>query len=94
MKCNDVMKTERIKTSLRLTPALVARLKIMARRNNKSLNRYVEEILEREVADEFPHLNREDFLKGDKFLKSGTTIPEITQEMIDKDPKLAHILGV
>jgi len=88
------MKTTRIQTGLRFRPALIEKLKIKAKRSNKSFNRYVEDLLEKDVADEFPHLNREDFIKDNEFLALGKTIGEIPQEVIDADPKLAHILGV
>ncbi len=88
------MKTTRIQTGLRFRPALIEKLKIKAKRSNKSFNRYVEDLLEKDVADEFPHLNREDFIKNNEFLALGKTIGEIPQEVIDADPKLAHILGV
>jgi len=88
------METTRIQTGLRFRPALIEKLKIKAKRSNKSFNRYVEDLLEKDVADEFPHLNREDFIKNNEFLALGKTIGEIPQEVIDADPKLAHILGV
>lgn len=88
------METTRIQTGLRFRPALIEKLKIKAKRSNKSFNRYVEDLLEKDVADEFPHLNREDFIKDNEFLALGKTIGEIPQEVIDADPKLAHILGV
>ena len=88
------METARIQTGLRFRPALIEKLKIKAKRSNKSFNRYVEDLLEKDVADEFPHLNREDFIKDNEFLALGKTIGEIPQEVIDADPKLAHILGV
>ena len=88
------METERIQTGLRFKPALIAKLKSKAKRSNKSFNRFVEDVLEKEVADEFPRLNREEFLKDNKFLALVKTIREIPQELIDENPKLAHILGV
>jgi len=88
------METVRVQTGLRFPPALIAKLKSRAKRSNKSFNRYVEDILEKEVADEFPRLNREDFLKNNRFLSLGKTMGEIPGEVIEKDPKLAHILGV
>jgi hypothetical protein len=88
------METTRIQTGLRFRPALIEKLKIKAKRSNKSFNKYVEDLLEKDVADEFPHLNREDFIKNNEFLALGKTIGEIPQEVIDADPKLAHILGV
>lgn len=90
------METERtrVQTGLRFTPALINKLKAKAKRSNKSFNRYVEDVLERDVELEFPHLRREDFTKDNEFLTLGKTIGKIPQELIDKDPKLAHILGV
>jgi hypothetical protein len=88
------METERIQTGLRFKPALIAKLKSKAKRNNKSFNRYVEDVLEREVADEFPHLNREDFVNNNEFLSFGKLIPEFSKEQLEADPKLAHILGI
>ena len=88
------METVRIQTGLRFRPALIEKLKIKAKRSNKSFNRYVEDILEKEVADELPKLDREDFVKENRFLALGKTIRDIPQEQIDNDPKLAHILGV
>lgn len=87
------METERIQTGLRFRPSLIAKLKSKAKRSNKSFNRYVEDILEREVEDEFPKLNREDFLRNNEFLSFGKMIPEFTREQIDANPVLAHILG-
>ena len=45
-----MMKTERVRVTLRLDPSLLAALKDRAKRLNVSLNRYVEMVLEREVA--------------------------------------------
>lgn len=45
-----MMKTERVRVTLRLDPILLAALKDRAKRLNMSLNRYVEMVLEREVA--------------------------------------------
>ena len=49
--------------------------------------------LEKEVADEFPHLDREDFVKDNEFLSFGKLIPDFSKEQLEADPKLAHILG-
>lgn len=88
------MEISRIQTGLRFKPALIEKVKDKAKRSNKSFNRYVEDLLEKDVADEFPHLNREDFVKDNEFLAFGKLIPEFSQEQIDADPKLAHILGL
>ena len=88
------METPRVQTGLRLPPMLIDKLKAKARRSNKSFNRYVEDVLARDVTDEFPHLDREAFVRDNEFLALGKTIGEIPREVIDGDPKLAHILGV
>lgn len=87
------METVRVQTGLRFPPALIAKLKSRAKRSNKSFNRYVEDVLEKEVADEFPHLDREDFVKDNEFLSFGKLIPDFSKEQLEADPKLAHILG-
>lgn len=88
------METPRIQTGLRFKPALIEKVKIKAQRCNKSFNRYVEDLLEQDVAADFPVLHREDFLTGKNFHIQGSMKPVITQEQIDNDPKLAHILGL
>ena len=88
------METTRVQTGLRFKPALIEKVKNKAKRSNKSFNRYVEDLLEKDVADEFPHLNREDFVKDNPFLAFGKMIPDFTEEQINADPKLAHILGL
>ena len=88
------METTRIQTGLRFKPALIEKVKNKAKRSNKSFNRYVEDLLEKDVADEFPRLDREDFVKDNEFLAFGKLIPEFSQEQIEADPKLAHILGL
>ena len=90
------METEstRVQTGLRFPPVLINKLKAKAKRNNMSFNRYVENVLKKDVEGEFPHLNREDFIKDNRFLAFGKMIPDFTKEQIEADPKLAHILGV
>lgn len=88
------METTRIQTGLRFKPALIEKVKNKAKRSNKSFNRYVEDLLEKDVSDEFPRLDREDFVKDNEFLAFGKLIPEFSQEQIEADPKLAHILGL
>ena len=68
---------------MRFRPSLIAKLKSKAKRSNKSFNRYVEDILEKDVADEFPKLNREDFVKDNEFLSFGKMIPEFTREQLE-----------
>ena len=88
------METPRIQTGLRFRQALIDKVKSKAKHSNKSFNRYVEELLEKDVADELPALRREDFLTGRTFHVKGSKKPLITREQIDNDPKLAHILGL
>ena len=85
--------TTKIQTGLRFPPELIARLKKEARKQKKSFNGYVEEILEKAMAEPLPKLRREDYLPGDTILQLGKTIPAFTREQLEADPKLAYILA-
>lgn len=85
--------TSKIQTGLRFSPPLILRLKTEARKNKKSFNGYVEDLLESVTAPTFPKLKREDFIPSEEILLLGETIPSFTQKEIDDDPKLAYILS-
>lgn len=57
------------------------------------MNKYVEMVLEREIEKDFPRLNRKEFVKENEFYKFGKMIPPFTEEQLERDPKLRHILG-
>ena len=54
----------RTQTAFRLKNDLLERLKVNARKQNKSLNNYVEEVLEKDAPStlEFPRLTKEDLV--------------------------------
>ncbi|MBP5566739.1 MAG: toxin-antitoxin system HicB family antitoxin [Bacteroidales bacterium] len=83
---------ERVQVIVRLKPELMARVKRAARRENRSMNSFVERTLEKATGLEFPKLPK-DFKVSDEILSLGGTIAVPTQEMLDKDAKLAYLWG-
>lgn len=85
------METTRVQTVLRLSPELMARVKREARRQNKSFNSYVEEILDRETATAFPVLPPDyevsDEIRNLAFCKLAAP----SEEELAGDPKLAYL---
>lgn len=85
------METTRIQTVLRLSPELMARVKRKARRQNKSFNSYVEEILDRETALEVPVLPP-DFEVSEEIRSLGCCkLVAPSEEDLANDPKLAYL---
>ena len=87
------MEATRVQTGLRLKPALIARLKRKARKNNQTFNGYVEQLLESATETAVPQLSRAGFMLDQEFVALGKTIPAFTKEEIERDPKLAYLLG-
>ena len=85
--------TRKVQTGLRLSPALIARLKQEAKKNHKSFNGYVEDVLDTTTMPRLPKLRREDYTPSQEILQLGRTIPPFTQEELDNDPKLAYLLS-
>lgn len=84
--------TRKIQTAFRLDEGLVGRLKLLARREKKSLNRLVEEQLER-LAPAEPQWPKIKFpIKRDKFFENWQ-LPPIPPEDIETDERLAYILS-
>ena len=83
--------TTSTQTAFRLPADLLGRLKRNAKRQNLSLNAYVTGILERETALQFPKLAPED-TAGEPRLFCCKGMP--SRDVIDADPKLAHLLRV
>ena len=84
----------RIQTAFRLEESLLNRLKEKASRQNKSLNSYVEALLKADVRDEpeypkvtfpIPHSTR--------VSRMIDILPGFTDEELERDEKLAYILG-
>lgn len=84
----------KIQTAFRLEESLLNRLKKKASRQNKSLNSYVEALLKADVRDEpeypkvtfpIPHSTR--------VSRMIDILPVFTDEELERDEKLAYILG-
>lgn len=86
------METARIQTAFRFTPELLGRLKRQAQREHKSLNAYVENILDRETRLEWPKLPK-DFKVSEEILRMNGCIKleEPSEEELKNDPKLAYL---
>ena len=82
----------KIQTGLRLNPALYNRLKIAARRQSRSFNSYVEQVLSASVEVEYPRLG-ENFHISEEILGLGNTMPQYTQEEILSDDRLSYLLS-
>lgn len=85
--------TQKVQTGLRLSPALISRLKLEARRNHMSFNGYVENLLDNTTMPRLPKLKRKDYAPSEEILQLGRTIPAFTQEELENDPKLAYLLS-
>jgi hypothetical protein len=68
----------------------MARVKRASKRENRSVNSFIEHALEKATGLEFPKLPK-DFKVSDEILSLGCTIAVPTQEMLDKDAKLAYL---
>ena len=84
--------TPRVQTAFRLPPDLLARVKYHARRENLSVNSYVERVLAQSVGLDYPPLPSEYEIPEELILSKGC-LQEPTMEEIRNDPRLAHILG-
>ena len=88
-----MMKSDKVQTGLRLSPAMIARLKVNARKRHMTFNGYVEAELNKLLGSEFPKLSREDFIPGENILALGKTIRPFTAEELEADSKLAYLLS-
>lgn len=86
--------TRRIQTAFRLDESLLNRLKKKAKRQNKSLNGYVEALLKADVRDE-PEYPKVSFPipHSARVSRMLDIVPAFADEEIEKDEKLAYILG-
>ena len=89
---NDIiMETvQRVQTVLRLRPELMARVKRQARKENRSVNSFIERTLEKMTETEWPKLPS-DFKVSEEIESMGRCIKAPTQEMLQDDPKLAYL---
>ena len=84
--------TTRIQTAFRFTPELLARIRHSARKENLSVNTYVERVLDKATTLIFPKLPQ-DFEIPEELLQSAGCIPAPTEQELKNDPRLAHALG-
>jgi len=86
-----VTATPRTQTVIRLPNELYQRVKRNAKAQHRSFNSYVEEVLDRATALEFPKLGP-DFKISDEILAlRGSGFKRPPQEVIDSDPKLKYL---
>lgn len=85
--------TERIQTAFRFTPELLTRIRHSARKEGLSVNRYVEQVLEKSTELVFPKLP-EVFRIDDDILSFAGKIhlEPFTKEEVDADPRLAYLV--
>ena len=79
-------------TTIRLSPELMERVKRHAKREHRSFNSFVENVLDRATEPIFPKLGP-DFKVSDEILSlRATSFKRPPQEVIDADPKLAYLV--
>ena len=90
---NDMATTTRIQTAFRFTPELLARIRRAARRENLSVNQFVERTLDKATELVFPKLPQ-DFKVDDDILAFAGKIHlgPFTKEELDADPRLAYLV--
>ena len=80
-------------TGIRLPEEMIQSLKRKARREGLSFNAYVEMVLEKDLKYEIPYIDPNMEIDPE-FLNMFGSAPHYTQEEIDADPRLQHILGL
>ncbi len=90
----DMDAIRRVQTAFRLEESLLRRLKKKAQAQNKSLNRYVEELFLADVRDE-PEYPVVSFpvRHADCVTRMLDILPGFSGEELQEDEKLAYILG-
>ena len=82
---------ERVQTIVRLRPDLMTRLKQVARRENRSVNSFIEHALEKAAGLDYPKLPA-DFKVSEEILNLACfDLPRPTREELDNDPKYAYL---
>ena len=84
--------TARVQTAFRLPHELIARVKYQARKENMSVNRYVESVLAKSVELEFPSRPSENEIPEELLISRGCLQAPAPEEL-KNDPRLAHLLG-
>lgn len=88
------MSTEarRVQTAIRLTPELLERVKRSAKREHRSVNSFIENILDKATEPVYPRIGP-DFKISDEILSlRSTSYRRPSQEAIDADPKLSYLV--
>lgn len=80
-------------TGIRLPEDLIGSLKRKASRKGVSFNAYVESVLQKDVWDEIPYIDP-NMETSPEILALEGTYPVYTQEEIEADPRLEHILAL
>ena len=78
---------------IRLQPRIMEKLKYTAKKEKLSVNAYVEKVLDEATMAKIPKLPKD--FKIDPVIDSWrVNTREFTQEELDADPRLAHIMRV
>ena len=93
------METKTVQTAFRFRPELLSRMKAKARLEGKSLNSYVESVMEESLKcelDRYERIYREiESLKpsasGKSVLPELKSIPSFTEEELAADPRLEYL---
>ena len=86
------METTRIQTVLRLPPELMNRVRRNARKQHRSFNSYVEQLLERETRAGIPVLPKDFAVSEDVRSLGGMDWKRPSPEELAADPKLAYLV--
>lgn len=83
----------KIQTAIRLSPELMERVKRHAKREHRSFNSFVENVLDRATEPVFPKLGP-DFKVSDEIrsFQGSVKFKRPSQKEIDADPKLAYLV--
>ena len=82
---------QHIQTVIRLDPVVMSRVKRQAKREKVSFNGFVEKVLERATAPSFPKLPPDFKVSDDIRSMACFKMPEEPAELLEKDPKFAHL---
>lgn len=83
----------KLQTAIRLSPELMERVKRHAKREHRSFNSFVENVLDRATEPVFPKLGP-DFKVSDEIrsFQGSVKFKRPSQKEIDADPKLAYLV--
>ena len=88
------METSRIiQTGIRMDITLYEKLKRNAKKERRSVNNYIVNVLEKSVEVEIPKLQLKDFQVDSDIQSLGKTMGTMTEGKLNDDPKLKYILS-